>query len=187
MGRSVSHLKSGWSPVFPLASQVIWGCSESTGAGTLQTWTLLCLFCLLKSDSVTPSLFLVSFFMHRVTSGCHLDGARWEAAVLPAEHGEALAVVPARGSDGSQGHPSPEGRHAPRPGAAGWGQGQGQGHSMALQHSRVTISTRGRAALPPCAAELSSLRSKWSAGNLCGFQIAAPSGWSFACSPTPKK
>lgn len=143
MGRSVSCPKAVWSSLSSLPSQVIWGCSERTVAGTQETWTLLCLLCLLKSLSLLPHpLFLVSFFMHEVTSGSRLDEPRWEVlcvparwARLPAEHGETLAVVPAGGSDGSQGHSSPEGCHPPLPGAAGLGLGlpQGQGHALALK------------------------------------------------------
>lgn len=54
MGRSVSCLKAVWSPLFSLPSQVIWGCSERTVAGTQETRTLLCLLCLLKSLSLLP-------------------------------------------------------------------------------------------------------------------------------------
>lgn len=54
MGRSINCPKAVWSPLFSLPSWVIWGCSERTGAGTQETWTLLCLFCLLKSLRLLP-------------------------------------------------------------------------------------------------------------------------------------
>lgn len=153
MVRSVSCPKAVWSPLFSLPSQVIWGCSERTGAGTQETWTLLCLLCLLKSLSLLPHPYSWYLFLCtewpldpvRMSPGGKFLSipARW--AWLPAEHGEALAVVPARGSDGSQGHPSPEGRHPPLPGTAGLGVGlaQGQGHAVGLKQSGVTVRTCG--------------------------------------------
>lgn len=162
MGMSINCPKAVWSPLFSLPSRVIWGCSERTGAATGQTWTLLCLFCLLKSLSLLPHpcswyLFLCTERpldpVWRSPGGSCCPRRCW--ACLPAEHGEALAVVPARGPDGSQGHPPPEGRHPPLPGLP-----RGQGHAVALQQGRVTVSTRGSCRAPCCAAEVNSPHSE---------------------------
>lgn len=67
---------------------------------------------------------------------------------LPAEHGDAFAVIPARGPDGSERDSSPERRHAPLPRRPGLQRGRLRLQQMMRVGRPQSRGGRGRLVVP---------------------------------------